>query len=88
MGKRRHAANEALAALAVALTLCGCFAEPHARAYHRVSEAREIDPLTGDTVITAIWKFSNGDTTATFKRIPKGNDVRRGDHAPIPSPRL
>jgi hypothetical protein len=49
--------------------------------YQRAGRMAEVDPATGDTIITQFWKRGS-ETTATFKRIPKGNTDRRGEPLP------
>jgi hypothetical protein len=50
--------------------------------YAPLGRTVDIDPATGDTIITQFWKRGN-ETTATFKRIPKGNtDRRHGEPLP------
>jgi len=66
-------------ALALILVLGGC--GPKIVEYQPLGRTVETDPATGDTIITQFWK--RGDqTTATFKRIPKGNTDRRGEPLP------
>ncbi len=49
--------------------------------YQRLGRSVEIDPATGDTIITQYWR-RGGETTATFKRIKKGDTDRRGEPLP------
>jgi hypothetical protein len=71
-----------LAKLTLALVLGGC--GPKLMGYHSTGQMVEIDPASGDTLITEFWTFSDGERTATFKRIPRGNtDTRREAPPPI-----
>ena len=79
---------------AMAAIACGCVvANPeisHAQMirYHHVSKRTAIDPKTGETIITSTWQYDDGYTTTTTKRIPRGNEDRRGERAPRPTPRF
>jgi hypothetical protein len=64
--------------LALALGACG----PRVMGYQSTGQTVEIDPATGDTVITEFWRFADGERTATFKRIPRGNADTRHDAPP------
>jgi hypothetical protein len=72
--------------LALTLMLSGC-TYGHEIAYWPLGRTVEIDPATGDKIITQFWKYSDGETTATFKRIPRGNTDTRAD-APPPAGRF
>ena len=72
-------------AATVLMTVSGC--GPRVREYWPTGRLVETDPATGDTVITQFWRFDNGETTVTFKRIPRGNTDTRRD-APPPAARI
>lgn len=55
--------------------------------YEKTGETRAVDPITGETVVTAYWRYADGVQTTTFLRIPKGNEQRRNDRPLPPSPR-
>jgi hypothetical protein len=55
--------------------------DPHGGGYTELSRSVETDPATGDTIVTVYWQRGS-QTTATFKRIPKGNTDRRTDPLP------
>ncbi len=75
-----------IAALALALVLGACVG-PRVMDYQSTGRTVETDPATGDTVITEFWRFADGERTATFKRIPRGNTDTRGE-APPPAGRF
>jgi hypothetical protein len=55
--------------------------------YEKTGETRKIDAITGETVVTAFWRYADGVETVTLLRIPKGNEQRRNDRPLPPSPR-
>jgi hypothetical protein len=55
--------------------------------YEKTGETREVDAITGETVVTAYWRYSDGVQAMTFLRIPKGNEQRRNDRPLPPSSR-
>jgi len=66
----------AFSGLALILPLAACaVAGP---GYERTNRTVEIEPGTGDTVIKQYWRIGSR-TTATFKRIPRGNTDTRGE---------
>ena len=72
----------AFAGLALILPFAAC-ATPTGPGYVRTNRTVEIEPGTGDTIITQYWKLGSR-TTATYKRIPRGNTDTRGEPpAPI-----
>jgi len=73
--------GNALAALALALMVGGCAAAKPG--YQLLNETSEIDPATGDTILTSYWTLAGGTTAVTSKRIKRGNEQRRTDH-PLP----
>jgi hypothetical protein len=78
--------------LAMTVLLHGC-ADPRGQSnaqlwdYEEVGQERTIDPVTGDVIITSFWRYEDGVTTTTKKRIPKGNEERQYDRPPAPPPR-
>jgi hypothetical protein len=74
----------ALVLSAVASLVAGGCVGPRVMDYWSTGRTVEIDGATGDTVITQFWKFANGETAVTFKRIPRGNtDTRREAPPPV-----
>ena len=68
------------AAVSVALGLRGCL--PFMIGYTKGSRETEIDPATGDTIVTQHWIYDDGGHTVTFARIPRGNTDRRREPPP------
>jgi hypothetical protein len=77
-------AGKAFLVLGLVLALGACEGGREAN-YRPNGRTVEIDPATGDTIITQFWKYDNGATAVTFKRIPRGNSDRRNE-APVPEP--
>ena len=71
----------AMAGLTIVLCLSGCASE--GPGWERGRRMVEIEPGTGDTIITQYWTMGSR-TTPTFKRIPKGNTDRRAEEPPDP----
>ena len=69
-----------LAAATALWSMSGCAKPPIG--YYPLGKTVEIDPANGDTLVTQFWKYDNGETTATFKRIPQGNTDRRREAPP------
>jgi hypothetical protein len=46
--------------------------------WERSTRTVEVEAGTGDTIITQYWQYGSR-TTATYKRIPRGNTDRRGE---------
>ena len=69
--------------LAVAVGLSGCLflAEEH---YKLVRTSKHIDPGTGDTVVTSVWRYDDGYETTTKDVYPPtaANEQRRNAHNP------
>ena len=81
--------NTALAGLTMILCLRGCVVvESNARLleYKLLKDETTIDPQTGETVMTSTWLYESGWTQTTTKRIPRGNEQRRGERPPRPAP--
>ena len=72
--------------VAVALLSPAC-AVVKTMGYVQTGETREIDATNGDTLVTAYWRYANGEQTVTFLRSPRGNEHRRTDHPLPPTPR-
>ncbi len=75
-----------LLAATLLLTLGAC-APVEGPGWERSTRTVEIEPGTGDTIITQYWVIGGSRTTATYKRIPKGNTDRRGEPPPPQAPR-
>ena len=77
--------NNAVLAATMLLVLTGCellgWEYP---GWERSTRTVEIEPGTGDTIITQYWQHGSA-TTATYKRIPRGSTERRGE-PPSPLP--
>lgn len=73
--------RKVLLAAAVLLSAAGCAWE--GPGWQRGVRTVDIEPGTGDAIITQYWTMGSR-TTATFKRIPKGNTDRRGEERPEP----
>lgn len=72
-------------AMALGLMAAACVQPGHSMSYDLTGTTREIDPATGETVITYYWRYGDGATTATFERLPKGNEQRRREPKPPPA---
>jgi hypothetical protein len=84
IGRRSLLAQFAAASLALGLR--GCILPPIG--YQPGARMTEVDPATGDTVITQYWVYDDGVSAVTFKRIPRGNTDRRREAPPPPQARF
>jgi hypothetical protein len=74
--------HKVMLAAAMLLSASGC-AVVEGPGWERGVRTVEIEPGTGDTIITQYWTMGSR-MTATYKRIPKGNTDRRGEDRPEP----
>jgi hypothetical protein len=79
-GVQMRSLLKAILAATILLALGGCQQKTTA-GYQRLGRTVEIDPATGDTIITQFWMLGSG-RAATFKRIPRGSTDRRGEPLP------
>jgi hypothetical protein len=84
-----HSATRAFGgiALSLALSFYGCTGVRTSE-YRQTGQTVEVEPGTGDTLITSYWQYDDGHTTATYKRIPRGNTDRRNERPPPPEARV
>jgi hypothetical protein len=76
--------SRAFVALVLILPLAACTGAA-GPGYQRTNRTVEIEPGTGDTIITQYWKIGSR-TTSTYKRIPRGNTDTRGEPEPPVAP--
>lgn len=77
-------------ALAVMLRSCMPFQTTtvHTIGYKLVADHREVDPATGDVILTSSWLYDDGVAVTTTKRIPNGVEERQYDRPPRPDLRF
>ena len=82
---RRKAVPKLIGLIFAMILLQGSACEPRTGEWQSMGRTVEIDPATGDTIITQYWGYGT-ERVATFKRIPKGNTDRRGEPLPPATP--